>query len=143
MKGYEGKPNPFDFVRSINKGGPNLIDHGIRTENNYIPYMVNKAFSYSRDTLEYANAMNGAYSLPHKMQYDFYLNIVRPRNRFTGKWAKPPAEMERAVETIMSYFGYSRRKAYEAAELLSEEDITAIRETMKNWHGGLDNSGSD
>ena len=95
-------------------------------ERQYTPFMVNRALSYHQDTLYLANEMNKLYQLDKKPQIDFYLNTVRAKKRSFVKWAKPIKEGD--LQAVKMYFGYSDRRAAEALSILTDEQITSIKE---------------
>ena len=115
--------SPFDFTNSINHTKENLIVDDW-SEKQYNPFIVNKAMSYGPDTVIACNEMNSRAHLPHKMQYDFLLNVVRSKKRY-NKWLKP--EKEEHIEIVKEYFGYSNTKAQEALRILSNVDLEGIR----------------
>ena len=49
-----------------------LTDHD---EKEYSPFMVNRALSYYRDTVLFANVMNQYPNLDKRLQYNFYKYI--------------------------------------------------------------------
>jgi hypothetical protein len=97
-------------------------------EKSYSPFMVNRALSYHRDTALLANQMNLYPSADKKMQYDFLLNIVRASKRPYSKWYKKAKSSD--LETVKEYYGYSDSKAVEALKVLSEDQITAMKEQL-------------
>ena len=109
--------NPFDYVKAINE--KKNIDHTF----NYNPYLSNIAFSYSMDTVMLANEMNKYPRLSPRMQFDFMNNTVRKGKRYC-KWYKE--ETIPHLEVVMKYFNYSKRKAIEALEVLTQENIRDI-----------------
>jgi hypothetical protein len=116
----------FDFVKAINEGNDiiSLSDNPKLAENIYVPFLTNRAFSYFSDTIYFANEMNRSYMLDNKLQFDFYINIVRPKKRF-AKWAKSGKTGD--VSIIMEYYGYSKQKAMTALSVLNEEQIELIK----------------
>jgi len=46
-------------------------------EKSYSSFMVNRALSFHRDTVLWANEMNRFTNLDNKLKYDFLLNIIR------------------------------------------------------------------
>jgi hypothetical protein len=78
-----------------------------------------------------ANEMNRFHHLDSKLQYHFFINIVRKRKRFS-KWSK--AENINNIETVKEYFGYSDSKAKQALTILSKEQIAVIQN--KVFKGG-------
>lgn len=125
--------NPFDYVNSINSGKSMFgTDNDELIEQKYTPYMVNRALSQFVDTVHSANEMNVKNHLDKKLQYDFLINIVRPRKRFK-KWAKA-TEVE-DLEVIKEYYGYTDAKAKEVLSVLSKDHILVIKERIRK--GGV------
>ena len=125
--------NPFDYVNSINSGKSMFgTDNDELIEQKYTPYMVNRALSQFVDTVHSANEMNVNNHLDKKLQYDFLINIVRPRKRFK-KWAKA-TEVE-DLEVIKEYYGYTDAKAKEVLSVLSKDHILVIKERIRK--GGV------
>ncbi len=79
--------SPFDFVNQINYGKKNLIDENPELERQYKQFIINRALSFNHDTVLYANEMNVKNHVDSKLQFDFFLNTIRPKKRY-GKWLK-------------------------------------------------------
>lgn len=122
--------NPFEYVTAINYTKTNMIVDE-ETEKGYLPYMSNRSLSYFQDTVAVANAMNQYHILDKKLQFDFLINIVRKRKRFS-KWIKP--EVVTDLEVVKEYYGYSNEKAKQALSVLSTEDLTELSRRM--YKGG-------
>ena len=125
----------FDFVNSINKSKINLIETSENpdlTEKEYNPWLVNKSLSYFPDTVHLANVVNNLHHLDKKLQYDFLINIVRPKNRFS-KWSKKQEIGD--IDIVTEVYGYSKKKAEIALSLLSAEQLIEIRKKINK--GGL------
>jgi hypothetical protein len=122
--------NPFEYVTAINYTKTNMIVDE-ETEKDYLPYMSNRSLSYFQDTVAVANAMNQYHILDKKLQFDFLINIVRKRKRFS-KWIKP--EVVTDLEVVKEYYGYSNEKAKQALSVLSTEDLTELSRRM--YKGG-------
>lgn len=123
---------PFDFVNSINSSSKeDLMKDDPEFEKKYNPYLTNKALSYFNDTLGHANRMNMLYHLDNKLQYHYYLNIVRPRQR-RSKWHKKPQQNE-DIEAIKEYYGYNNKKAEDVLNILSTEQIRTIKNRVKGY----------
>lgn len=116
--------NPFEFVTSINATKINLMDKDADNENKYNSFLVNRSLSYFPDTVIMSNEMNRLHHIDNKMQYDFLINIVRKKKRFS-KWDKPEERTD--IECVKKYFGYSESKAKQVVGLLSESQITTIK----------------
>jgi len=114
--------NPFEFVNAINYSKENLITDNI-TEKAYNSYMINRSLSYFPDTVLAANEMNVNHQLDKKMQFDFLINIIRKRKRFS-KWEKKKADGD--VDVIKEYYGYNDLKARQVLSLLSPEQLEQL-----------------
>ena len=115
---------PFEFINSINNTKVNLMDQDEEVETKYNSFLTNRSLSYFPDTVLMSNEMNRLHHLDNKMQYDFLINIVRKKKRFS-KWDKP--EQRDDIECVKRYFGYSETKAKQVVSLLSESQIKTIK----------------
>ena len=124
--------NPFEFSNQILQGKKQLIvDES--TEAEYVPFMVNRALSYHKDCVLYANEMNRRHQLDKKLQNDYLLNTIRPKKRPFNKWIKP--EKSDDIACIKSFYGFSDAKARDALRLLTDKQIQELKE--KADKGGL------
>jgi hypothetical protein len=125
---------PFDYVSAINSHKDIMTgtDNDKLAEHDYNPWIVNKHFSYFHDTIYMANEMNSHYHIDNKLQFSFYINIIRKGNRFQ-KWVKSIDDEN--LKLVCSYYNYSYEKGREALKILSEEDIKIIKTKLEK--GGL------
>lgn len=122
---------PFDYVKSINSGKPNLMrdtENDDLAEKVYQPFLTNRSLSYFIDTILLSNEMNQREHLDNKLQYEFFLNSVRPRKRF-AKWAKP--EKDDDLRTVMEYYDCSLQKAREYLSILSDDHISHMNKKLE------------
>jgi len=117
--------NPFDYVNQIMQGKKDLIIDDI-TEKAYVPFLVNKSLSYQKDCVLFANEMNRRHFIDNKLQNDYLLNTIRSKKRPFSKWIKSEKSVD--IECIKSFYGFSESKAREALRILSDEDISKIKE---------------
>ena len=122
--------NPFEFCNDINYGKANIMVDDI-AEKAYNAFMVNRQLSYFHDTVLMANEMNLNSHLDNRLQFDFLINIVRRRKRFS-KWTK--VQQNEDVEVIKQYYGYSNQKARQIHSLLTSEQIDELKK--KVYRGG-------
>ena len=115
--------NPFEFVNAINYTKKNIMVDDI-VEKAYAPYMVNRQLSYFPDTILAANEMNRNHHLDNRLQFDFFINIIRKRKRFS-KWYKPETISD--LDAVKKYYGYSNEKARQVLTLLSPEHINELK----------------
>jgi NACalpha-BTF3-like transcription factor len=122
--------NPFDFVNSINNGKYVMDDDA--KEQAYVPFLVNRALSYFPDTIVAANRANMMHDADNKLQYDYLINTIKPRKRFS-KWAKK--HEDRDIDFVMEHYNYSYENAVTALSLLTKQQL----ETIKNKYnkGGI------
>ena len=114
---------PFEFIKAINSN-KNVMKNDSLAEKEYIPFLVNRGLSYFQDTILQVNEMNRCHYLDKKLQFDYLLNNIRPRNRWS-KWLKP-SKIEN-LEIVKSYFGFGNEKAKDALEVLSDTQIEEIK----------------
>lgn len=116
-----------DWLNTINHEKLNIIDQEPDTESQYPPYIINRCLSGFIDTLMYANEMNMSHHIDKKLQYDFFINIIRPKKRFSP-WLKK--EQISDLELVKSYYGYSNEKASQALKILTKEQLTFIKKRL-------------
>ena len=115
--------NPFKFTDAINYTKQDIMIDDV-TEKAYNPFLINRSLSYFPDTVLAANEMNRNHHIDNRLQFDFFINIVRKRKRFS-KWFKP--EQISDLETVKEYYGYSNEKARQVLTLLSTEQINELK----------------
>lgn len=117
--------NLFDFVNSINYKKEDILTE--ENQSQYVPYVVNKSLSYFIDTIFQANEMNVRHTTDKRLQFDFLLNSVRSKKRFS-KWAKP--EKLESIEVIKEYYGYNNERAKEVVNIFCDADINKIKDKL-------------
>ena len=118
-----------DIIPSILQTKKDVLDQ----EKDYKPFLVNRALSYHLDCILYANQMNMSHNLDSKLQYHYLLNTIRPMKRKFQPWQKMLAVKD--IDCVKEYFGYSNEKAKEALRILTDEQITLIKEKLEK--GGV------
>ena len=122
----------MDFLSKSGCGGftkKNLLDTEDEDwEKKYPPFIINKCLSMHYDTLMQANEMNGYHFLPKKLQFNFFINSVRKKKRFGGKWLS--SSKLKNLDYIKEYYGYSNEKAKTALNILSKEQIETIKKRL-------------
>lgn len=122
---------PFDFLNSINETKKDLIKEDPSNEKEYSAWMVNRGLSYFPDTVMYANEMNQRHQISNKWQFQFLLNSIPKKKRFS-KWFK--REEEKHLKLVMDCYGYSSEKAKQVLGILTPEQLKTIEE--KQYTGG-------
>ena len=126
---------PFKFfLRSINTTKENVLsnDSNGKIEEAYNPFIINKTLSYFPDTIMQSNTMNQFFDLDKKLQYEFLLNSIRKKKRFS-RWIK--SNIEENVDTVKQYYKVGNEKAVEILSLLNDEQITSIKKELSE--GGI------
>ena len=126
---------PFKFfLRSINTTKENVLlnDSNGKIEEAYNPFIINKTLSYFPDTIMQSNTMNQFFDLDKKLQYEFLLNSIRKKKRFS-RWIK--SNIEENVDTVKQYYKVGNEKAVEILSLLNDEQISIIKSELSE--GGV------
>ena len=121
-----------DWLNSINTNKNNLIDEDIDLEKNYPYYIINRCLSGHIDAVMFANEMNKHPNLEKKLQYDFFLNSLRKRKRYSPWLRKEQIEN---LELVKKYYGYSNEKAKQVLHILTREQLSFIRDRLDT--GGI------
>ena len=79
------------------------------------------------DTVMFANEMNRLPHLDKRLQYDFYINTVRSRRRFSP-WDKKQKMND--LDVVKQYYGYSNQKARQALNILSPSQLDYIKSKL-------------
>jgi alpha-amylase/alpha-mannosidase (GH57 family) len=103
-------------------------------EKGYKPFLTNRSLSYHSDCIMYVNELNINHQIDSILQFDFLINSLRPRKRYS-KWAK--AESNSDLEIIMEYYGCNLRRAVDALNILDDNAISMIKEQLEK--GGMKN----
>ena len=123
---------PFDFIKAINES-KDVMKNDPFAEKDYIPFLVNRGLSFFQDTILQVNEMNRNHFLDNKLQFDYLINNIRPRKRWS-KWLKP--EKIDNLELVKLYFGFGNEKAKDALEVLTNENIEEINSKLAR--GGVE-----
>ena len=125
-----------EILPDINHGHTNLIRTGEMNEAEYgrSCFIINRALSMNIDTILYVNEMNANWQLDPLLQYDYYINSLRKKKRWS-KWAKATVPSS-DLELIKEYYNYNEQRAREVLDLLSESEIQNLR--LKLSKGGTD-----
>ena len=113
-----------DWLNSINLTKKNLIDEDPSLEKDYNPYIINRIYSGHLDSVMFANEMNKYSFLSKKIQYDFYLNSLRSKKRFSP-WLRK--DKIKDLDYVKRYYGYSNEKAQQALKILTKQQLNFIR----------------
>ena len=123
-----------DYLNAINYTKEPLLDtEDDQWEKKYPSYIINKCIAPFPDSLMLVNEINQLHHLDKKLQYDFLINSLRARKRYTP-WMK--AKKLENLEYVKEYYGYNNEKAKSALDILNDEQISAIKTKLNK--GGRD-----
>ena len=122
--------NPFQYLSAINDTKQDIMVDDI-SEKQYNAFMVNRGLSYFYDTVLLANEMNQRAHLDNRLHFDFFINTIRKKKRFS-KWMK--AKEEDNIKVVKEYYGYSNEKARQALTILNDDNIEQLK--AKVYKGG-------
>ena len=126
-----------DYLNSINYTKEQLLDsEDEQWEKKYPPFIINKCVAPFPDTILLVNELNQLHHVDKKLQYEFLLNSLRSRKRYTP-WMK--AKKLKNLEYVKEFYGYNNEKAKIALDILTDEQISAIKQKMiKGGKNGRD-----
>ena len=128
-------PELKEYLNAINHTKESLLDsEDEEWEKRYPPFIINKCVYPFQDTIMLVNEINQLPHLDKKLQFDFLLNSIRSRKRFTP-WLK--ASKIEDLEYVKEYYGYSNDKAKQALDILTDEQISTLKHKLRK--GGMKN----
>ena len=98
----------------------------------YPAFIVNKMLSAFSDTIMLVNEMNRNHFIDKDMQFQFLLNSIRQKKRFTPFLR---ASKIKDIECVKEYYGYSNEKAKSALDILTNEQLKLIKARL--YKGGI------
>ena len=121
-----------DYLPAINYTKKNLMDSDDTAwVKKYPAFMVNKVLSSFIDTISKANEMNRLSLLDNDMQFQYLLNTIRSKKRYTP-YLK--SEKIQDIECVKEYYGYNMEKARTALKILTKNQLKNIKEKL--YKGG-------
>ena len=116
-----------DWLNSLTFTKENLIQEDPSLAKDYPPYIINRCLSGHMDCIMFVNEMNKYHFLDKDIQYEFYLNTLRKRKRFSP-WLRKDKISD--LEVVKRYYGYSNEKASQALKILSNEQLNFIKQRL-------------
>lgn len=98
----------------------------------YSKFRTNTVLSNHVDTVLYANEMNMYPYINDKMHYDYMFSSIRAKKRF---FKRKKQVNHQNVSLISEYYKYNRKKALEAIQILTDEQLETIKEKLEK--GGI------
>ena len=124
--------SPLEFIKAINETKEDVMVDDV-SEKKYSPFIVNRGLSFFMDTIFQVNELNRNHHLDSRLQFDYLLNSVRKKRRYS-KWLKP--EKLQDLDVVKEYYGFSNEKAKDALSTLSEDQLAFIKDKLNQ--GGVE-----
>ena len=122
-----------EYLNAINFTKKNLMDSEDKDwVKKYPTFIVNKILSGFQDTVMLANEVNRNHFLDKDMQFQFLLNSVRAKKRFSPFLR---ADKLKDIECVKEYYGYNNEKAKSALDILTNDLLKLIKEKL--YKGGI------
>ena len=124
--------SPFDYLKAINESKEDVMLTS-QDEKKYAAFIVNRGLSFFMDTIFQANEVNRNHHLDSRLQFDYLLNSIRQKKRYS-KWLK--SEKLDDLDIVKEYYGFGNEKAKNALQVLSVDQLAYIR--CKLNQGGVE-----
>ena len=122
-----------EYLNAINFSKKNVMDsEDTMWVKKYPAFIVNKVLSGFSDTIMLVNEMNRNHFLDKDMQFQFLLNSIRSKKRYSPFLR---ASKIKDIECVKEYYGYNNEKAKTALDLLTKEQLKLIKEKL--YKGGI------
>ena len=121
-----------DYLNSINFNKKNLMNSDDKEwVKKYPAFIVNKILSGFSDTIMLVNEVNRNHFLDKDMQYQFLLNSIRSKKRFSPFLR---ANKLKDIEVVKEFYGYSNEKAKSPLDILTKDQLKLIKQKL--YKGG-------
>ena len=122
-----------EYLNAINFTKKNVMDSDDELwKKKYPAFIVNKMLSAFSDTIMLVNEMNRNHFIDKDMQFQFLLNSIRTKKRYSPFLR---ANKLKEIECVKEYYGYSNDKAKSALDILTKDEINLIKEKL--FKGGI------
>ena len=121
-----------EYLNAINHTKKNVMDsEDTMWVKKYPAFIVNKVLSGFQDTIMLVNEMNRNHFLDKDMQFQFLLNSIRSKKRYSPFLR---ASKLKDIECVKEYYGYNNEKAKTALDILTKKELKLIKEKL--YKGG-------
>ena len=121
-----------EYLNAINFTKKNLMDSEDKLwQKKYPAFIVNKILSGFSDTIMLVNEMNRNHFVDKDMQFQFLLNSIRSKKRYSPFLR---ASKLKDIECVKEYYGYNNEKAKTALDILTKKELKLIKEKL--YKGG-------
>jgi len=117
-----------EYLNAINFSKKNVMDSEDKQWiKKYPAFIINKILSGFSDTIMLVNEMNRNHFLDKDMQFQFLLNSIRSKKRYSPFLR---ANKLKDIECVKEYYGYSNDKAKSALDILTKDQVKLIKEKL-------------
>ena len=117
-----------EYLNAINFTKKNIMDSDdTMWVKKYPAFIVNKILSGFSDTIMLVNEMNRNHFIDKDMQFQFLLNSIRTKKRYSPFLR---ANKLKEIECVKEYYGYSNDKAKSALDILTKDQVKLIKEKL-------------
>ena len=117
-----------DYLNAINFTKKNLMDSDdLLWQKKYPAFIVNKILSGFQDCVMLVNEMNRNHFMDKDMQFQFLLNSIRSKKRYSPFLRSSKLK---DLDVVKEYYGYNNEKAKVALDILTKDEVKLIKEKL-------------
>ena len=117
-----------EYLNAINFTKKNLMDSEDKLwAKKYPAFIVNKILSGFQDCIMLVNEMNRNHFVDKDMQFQFLLNSIRSKKRYSPFLRSSKLK---DLDVVKEYYGYNNEKAKVALDILTKDEVKLIKEKL-------------
>ena len=117
-----------EYLNAINFTKKNLMDSDdLLWQKKYPSFIVNKILSGFQDCIMLVNEMNRNHFMDKDMQFQFLLNSIRSKKRYSPFLRSSKLK---DLDVVKEYYGYNNEKAKVALDILTKDEVKLIKEKL-------------
>ena len=117
-----------EYLNAINFTKKNLMNSEDKLwAKKYPAFIVNKILSGFQDCIMLVNEMNRNHFMDKDMQFQFLLNSIRSKKRYSPFLRSSKLK---DLDVVKEYYGYNNEKAKVALDILTKDEVKLIKEKL-------------
>ena len=117
-----------EYLNAINFTKKNLMDSDdLLWQKKYPAFIVNKILSGFQDCIMLINEMNRNHFVDKDMQFQFLLNSIRSKKRYSPFLRSSKLK---DLDVVKEYYGYNNENAKSALDILTKDEVKLIKEKL-------------
>ena len=117
-----------EYLNAIIFTKKNLMDSDdLLWQKKYPSFIVNKILSGFQDCIMLVNEMNRNHFMDKDMQFQFLLNSIRSKKRYSPFLRSSKLK---DLDVVKEYYGYNNEKAKVALDILTKDEVKLIKEKL-------------